>query len=292
MSEQTIFHPAGTVTTLLGLLNQFHGFSDPNDLHYRVFPETTLDYKYGVHLQEIQAPQSVPVFRYFGIGINGFRNLDTATNAIPHQPLATNLDLYQPIPFRVRPLEDDLTASERTDYRLRVPLTVEGVKYVAYYLKRIHFDPANVELIQRAADGTETPHTLDSSQLYPEPPTAEIGGLVTSNLNSLIVRATGECVVTGKEIQEARTILLGMSAQTSFQISEYGFYTGCEYWVDSNEELCGDCSIVPKTAAYVNKEAVYVQLAKHQCTLGDDLTESSSSVTTQVTFEAANTIEV
>lgn len=52
--------------------------------------------------------------------------------------------LYSAIPFRFVPLADDLSISERANYRMRKVETINGVQYVGYYCKK--FDPGTVIL--------------------------------------------------------------------------------------------------------------------------------------------------
>jgi len=64
----------------------------------------------------------------------------TAIGTAVHSP--TDAALYEHIPFIIRPVSNDLTVAERTGYGMRTLITVSGVDYFAYYLKRIPFDTA------------------------------------------------------------------------------------------------------------------------------------------------------
>ncbi len=194
---ESIFHVEGSTSTLLGILNQFHGATD---LKYQTILGSTINYKRNV-LPNIEPP-SLPLLRYFGIGINGFYNTDDANGRAPHQPLPTNMDLYEPIPFRCVPIENDLTPEERANYRLREIRLINGSSYCLYWLKLITYDPDTVSIMQKTPSGAEDifniadPATI-AARRNPIPPVLSTGGTTPLSQNRLIVRATGKCLITG-----------------------------------------------------------------------------------------------
>jgi len=58
--------------------------------------------------------------------------------------------LYGMVPFRFVPVENDLTAEERSQYRLRKRVELDGVFYYAYYAK--YFNPGPVHSLKSDAD--------------------------------------------------------------------------------------------------------------------------------------------
>lgn len=290
MANNTIFRSTGKVTTLLGTLNQFSNFV--GDLTYLVMPDTTLDSHYGIHLDAITSVPSMPQLRYFGVGIRGFHNTDTNQGHTINVPTADRMNLYKQIPFRCVPLDQDLTWEERTKYRFRVVETINGTRYACYYLKAITFSPAKASFIKKDASGVEEVLSLDPTKGFTdEPPAIQVGGLSDSNLVTGMVRVTGNCVVEGKEIAEAAAIKYS-NDDLAFVISECGYYTGCEWWVDDNDVLLGDCVVTGRPAAAVGKESVYVQLAAMECNLGVDLRDPASSVNLKIAFESSNPLAV
>ena len=274
----TGFKSAGSVTTILGAMNQFQAFAD---LDFVDDVRTTLNAKYNLFPE--RHPTTVPMLRYFGIGIRGYQNTDGNQGARPFSPKATDMDLYTPIPIRCVPATNDLTQTERQRYRMRVRTTFNGVEYICYYLKTIVWDPSHVELVQKDTDDVETPYALDPSNLNPEPPSFETGGSIDTNLNRVIVRATGVCEITGAEVNEAVNVIYDADVSKA-RISELGFYTGCDIGVDSNEQ--------PVDGAGMNKEAIYVQLCKKRCTLGTDLSDPGSLMRPYVSFESSCCLEI
>jgi len=298
---ESIFHVEGSTSTLLGILNQFHGATD---LKYQTILGSSINYKRNV-LPNIEPP-SLPLLRYFGIGINGFYNTDDANGRAPHQPLPTNMDLYEPIPFRCVPIENDLTPEERANYRLREIRLINGSSYCLYWLKLITYDPDTVSIIQKTPSGAEDifniadPATI-AARRNPIPPILSTGGTTPLSQNRLIVRATGKCLITGAEVTEAVNVLYEGN-YTKALISEMGFYTGCEIYVRNTNgieaaEVIDNLPVpvnsdVAAPATSTGKEAVYTQLAKHRCFIGVDLSNEESTMEPTIAFEAGGVIDM
>lgn len=298
---ESVFHVDGSTSTLLGILNQFHGASD---LNYKTLLATTINSKRNV-LSDIPPP-SLPVLRYFGIGLNGFYNIDDGNGRAPHQPLPTNMDLYEPIPFRCVPVEEDLSAEERSKYRMRERVFKDGNYYYCYWLKLIEYYPREVTIIQRTPSGAEdTFNIVDPStiagKLMPVPPTLSTGGLTPLSQNRLLVRATGTCPVTGAEVAEAINVLYDGNLNKAL-ISELGFYTGCDIYTVTTETgdqpLRMGNNLVPVVigteapSEATSAEAVYVQLSKHRCFIGTELQNSGDTFTPTIAFEAGGVIDI
>lgn len=277
MAER-ILETRGSCTTILGALNMLTGFMD---LSYYEDLNSTLNAKYGVNANV--SPSTTPQLRYFGCGIKGYKNLDTNQGSRRYDPECKNMDLYQPIPIRCVPVSEEpdiMTTTERAKYRMRVVKTVNGTKFACYYLKVVTCDPTTVEIINKDGDGNETAYILDSTNLNPTPLDPEEGGIIDTTSGRTIVRATIGTTLYADEILEGINNLYEGDTDIYGRISEYGFYTGCEVSVDSNENIV--------STGGVNKEAVYVQLAKHICNRGIDLCESGAFVNPRIRFEYAD----
>ena len=86
----------------------------------------------------------------------------------------------------------------------------------------------------------------------------------------------GECVVWGEEVIEAINVLYGGNLLKA-KISELGLYTGVED------------NVAPRaTTDY--QEALYVQLAGHRCTNGDDMSQPDKKFTSKLSFKDGNVI--
>lgn len=90
--------------------------------------------------------------QYLAIGNRGHRNFTAAdqnsppyTGPIPH--MARHSGLYGQVPFVMRLPSNDLTASERSNYRHRAWILVNGVRYIAYFLRRITPTNQTVDMV-------------------------------------------------------------------------------------------------------------------------------------------------
>jgi len=282
MSE-TVFQNSGCVNTVIGAYNMLNAFIP---LEYYANINTTLNAKYQVLPN--QQPTSPPKLQYFGVGIQGYYN--DGDDHVKYNPDTRNMDLYTPIPIRMVPTTNDLTAEERAMYRMRrVFVAKDKVEYAAYYLKKIIWDPSYVQLVQVSAEGRESTYNLEPGEyLEPTPMKGTVGGQMTTQDAHVIVRAIGKCEVTLQELREAMDILYGKDYCI---LSEAGFYTGCECYVNAEEAVLVDAQEErPENAA--NIEAVYAQLAKHKCFLPKTLDGTESSATFWVSYESPTAIEI
>lgn len=151
---------------------------------FTVLPNSTLNQKFNLHANELPATNEYPMLGYIGIGNKGASYEMTTsgyilTTPIPH--LARDASLYNFIPFLVRDINNDISSTERLKYRLRVPLTINGTTYVAYYLRTLDIQNLIPTVELRNVQGktiTTTAFTPTQSDLAPTPPV-----LSTSNLN-------------------------------------------------------------------------------------------------------------
>jgi hypothetical protein len=142
---------------------------------FSVLPNSTLNQKFNLHASELPSINEYPVLGYVGIGNKG-ASYEVTTNGyvlttpIPHLP--RHASLYNFIPFIVRDINDDISSTERLKYRLRVPMTIEGVTYVAYYLRALTINDLIPTVELRNVDNetiTTTAFSPTLSDLSPTP---------------------------------------------------------------------------------------------------------------------------
>lgn len=107
-----------------------------------VMPNSTLNQKFDVFPNEKLRPGEYPQTQYLAIGMNGVRiNMENdglyTTTYREYQPGWASLFLH--VPFLIRPVDNDITPSERLAYRMRrvIPDLVNGTRLVGYYLRKI-----------------------------------------------------------------------------------------------------------------------------------------------------------
>ena len=100
---------------------------------YKPMVNTTLNEKFAVEGDTSLPAGKLPYVQYFCIGIGGRRFITGETDTTPeytyseHSPL--DAALFQHIPFIIRETTSDLTANERTNYRMRKLETFNGKEY-------------------------------------------------------------------------------------------------------------------------------------------------------------------
>lgn len=284
MSE-SVFQNSGCVNTILGSMIHLSSFLP---VGFPIRNDTTLNKKYKV-LESI-SPVTVPKLQYFGIGTNGCYCTSAGSSShVKYVPDARNMDIYAPVPLLVLTLEEDKNMSwaKKSQYRMRF---VEG-NYVKYYLKKIQWSTEEVEVRQINPNGTEEEFIFNDSYLRPTPDSiAQVGSGEVTSATRIVVRALGKCNVTYSELESTMNQL-----DTNYlEISEFGFYTGCEMYLDADgtpiyDPIPEDDNLIDGAACI---EAAYVQLAKHKTQLPVTLQDENSSIETTVSFESSNSISI
>ncbi len=195
---------------------------------------TTLNELWTIHNQSTPNPANgAPKVQYIAIGRGGHRMVVGAdsnpyVSPIPHR--SSDAGLYDPLPFIVRPVASDLTDTERQNYGMRVPITVNNANYWAYYLKRLdttNVVPEMTKTVINAGVPTTTPFVPDNSNLTPIPPEIPNTGSNPTSGDYLSVVAVIDATLneaTVAEIAAACEILYGSS--DSANISEFAFVSG------------------------------------------------------------------
>jgi len=113
--------------------------------------------------------------------------------------------LYNQLPFILRLPSEDLTPSERANYRLRRLEQHDGVTYVAYYLKLLDLSETSPVLeLRSVTDGVVTSTTFEhtAADLNPTPPSITPGGVITTSGDYVAATAKVPFTMTADEITE------------------------------------------------------------------------------------------
>jgi hypothetical protein len=186
---------------------------------------TTQNYKYSVYPDLTTTNIQLNTF---GIGTMGSYNIDDENLSQPYAPHSTELSLYRPLPFRCVPYDEDLTATERQDYRMRTVYTkTSGDKYWCYYQKKIQFTNNSIQVMRIDPDTKlETPYefTLESL-MNPQPNKPATSGYTSGMIEEVRVYAKVALVITGQEIHEAVNVMFDGDLRQA-RISEIGLFCG------------------------------------------------------------------
>jgi len=272
-----IINTTNSVNTLIGLVNQITAQMGSSLIPMMT---TTINSKRQVQPLAEPTPGTHPSLKYFGIGIKGFYNVNTDILSQSYVPSEEDMDLYQPIPFRMVPLENDLTPEERAKYRMRTVETVANIEYATYWLKMIDFPDTNVDITRvDLTTNEEDEYTFDPANLSPVPDRNNGVDQIANASSRVIVSTDGACAVTGAEVEEAIRILYGNDKRYA-RISEWGFYTG-------EDRICN--ALDANGVSFDYTEAIYVQLATKRCGTGSDMSDPASIAREKIVYESANT---
>lgn len=221
---------------------------------------TTLNEELGIQSGVAVPTGNYPVVGYYAIGDAG-HTFEAGGDGIPypnlyqHQP--SDAALYHQMPFVLRRTNNDLLPAQRTRYALRKEMTVGGVVYIAYYLRRIDLSTLTISLQRRDNNGTvvtTTPFVPSASNLSPTPTV-----LSNSNLNT----------VTGSTLVCTAPLVVSMTAD---DVAEYVnvaqiLYNNTNRAIISESALCcgfdKTITVNASTGAFNFNEAIGVQVMSH-----------------------------
>jgi hypothetical protein len=185
---------------------------------YALIPDTTLN-----ELFEVQAGVNVPTnqyptLQYLAIG-NGGHKMQQAADGLSypqlytHQP--TDCALISHIPFVMVPANADLTQQQRALYGMRVPMTVAGVNYIAYYLLKLNYDTVSPQILTNTVNNgvvSSAAWVPTSANLHPTPVVASNTGAVATNGQYVSMQEIIPVTLAASDIQNIQnvaTILFG-----------------------------------------------------------------------------------
>lgn len=185
---------------------------------FTVLDNSTLNQKFNLHYSEIPRSNEYPIIGYVGIGNKGADYEVTTSNyvltkPVPHLPRHSSL--YNFIPFVLRRADQDIAAEERSKYRMRVPLIIGNLEYIAYYLRALTLNDVipSVEL-RNVTDSNISTSTFTPtlSDLSPEHPDISHVDINNPSGDYLISTAKVNLVLTSADItniMDACAIIFG-----------------------------------------------------------------------------------
>lgn len=188
------------------------------DEAYVLIPNTTLNELFQVQSGVNVPTDQYPTLQYLAIG-NGGHTFQEAADGLSypqlytHQP--TDTALINHIPFVMVPANADLTAVQRQSYGLRVPMTVNGVNYIAYYLLRLNYTTVTPQILVNTVNNgvtTSAAWVPTGANLHPTPVVASNTGAVTTNGQYVSMQEIIPVTLAAADIQNIQnvaTILYG-----------------------------------------------------------------------------------
>jgi len=178
------------------------------DLPLTIKPNSTLNEKFNVHAGLTLAGGELPTLKYLCIGNGGVRVTVGAdgtpkTEVVQHRP--RDAALYKHLPFVLRPIANDLTASERIKYRMRRLETHNGATYAAYYARLMDVSSTVPVLELRTVNSgvvTSVEFSPNVGDLNPTPPAIGTGGVLVTTGDYIAANAKVPFTMGVTDIEE------------------------------------------------------------------------------------------
>lgn len=204
---------------------------------FEMFPFTTLNEKFNVQAGIAPAPSQRPDIKGIVIGNKGHIIVpggDGNADVDPVQHRATDMALYNHIPFIVRDVTNDLDPIQRAMYAMRTIEEFNGDRFVCYWVRRIDKSAVRPKmmLIEVGSDGVELsrkPFVPDSTNLTPTAPVLSPEGVNVVKGQYVCVESVIDLGLSASEIAEianAANIIYGTERQGI--ISEVGIVSGVD----------------------------------------------------------------
>lgn len=260
--DQTEFH----TESILHHINVLQAMSN---MPYQLRSETTLNFKYKV--DEVVPPSvmetiKTPAIEFYGIGRQGYF-LDGGLKK-PFKPKHSDMDLYQPLPFRVLAPNQSLTVYEQELYRLPVKKIINEIEYTCYYLKCIRVFKNSVDVSKIDAAGVESVFDLTAENLTPVPDPGyqmiNVSGLTSHSTTSIDFN---HLALTPQELEDIKKYFFEDDI-AKVDISEWGLYSGFN---DTTED-----------------KAYNIQLAVKYCGTGTTLTSTAEGYSRNIKLTYGN----
>lgn len=228
------------------------------DTPFQQFEDTTLNQKFDIQAGALLPPGSRPALKFYTIGIGG-HGYTMGPNSIPLSQVidhsSGDAGLYRHLPFVLRPINDDLTAGERSRYCLRKIIEVDGVNYVAYYGKRLNMTGVIPKMTKRTIVDDQTvieEYVYTEANLSPTPPEIPNTGAVTTSNEYLATSAIIPMPFTEADVAELYSVAEVLFGDRRMAvISEFGFCTAVD----------ADVSINTPAGAVTFKETICAQIS-------------------------------
>ena len=200
-----------------------------------LLPNTTLNQLHGIRENEVLLENEMPSMRYIAIGNKGHRTeagIDgiNISRPIPHE--TTHTGMYNQLPFVLKLPSEDLSATERDKYRLRKVVTINGVTYIAYYLKVLNLSNTVPKLeLRTTEDGVTTSSSFEfaPSSLKPAMPLIGSNQVLVTSGDAVAATARIKFEITAQDAEELREVARIIYSDENYAIvSELSTVTGVD----------------------------------------------------------------
>ena len=194
---------------------------------FKATENTTLNEKFGIAVDTTTLAAGVyPTLKYFAIGNGNATSVLLQTDGYMHRNNhdASHAALYNHIPFIARPVDADLSASERTAYRMRVVTDIGGTEYAFYYMKTLPTDEiaTNYLVVEYALGGSIDISVYQSDPVVLSPVMHEANADVDSEVNrSIVISKKMPFILTTDDLAEIKSAVTLIVGEENLQSSDY-----------------------------------------------------------------------
>ena len=229
------------------------------NLPFTLVPNTTLNEKFSVALPQTLGTGVMPSLGYFGVGNGGHGMVTGAGGISAPQPLphsASDASLFNFLPLVLCNPSADLTTSQQANYAMRTTLTLNGIPYIAYYLKRLTLSGSaatmNLNVVSNGVTTTTT-FTPNSGNLNPTPPSLSGGGSSTVSGSYLTVSVPLSIDFTADDVANLENSANLIYGNTDYAIiSELALVSGVDKLITVTPVSGGSYSFNEAIATQVN----------------------------------------
>lgn len=159
-----------------------------HDLPYEPLPYWTINDRYQIHNQTVVPNTAKLKVGWYAAGIGGTNTVKSTGGLEKRESNPVRVQdagLYKPLPFIVRPINNDLTAPERANYGMRAKIVgVGNIEYWAYYLRPMTLTSVMPVIKKNTIDNgnsTITDFIAASENNAPIVPTIPVGQAISTN---------------------------------------------------------------------------------------------------------------
>lgn len=236
---------------------------------------TTLNEHLNIQKDTLPNTTDRPALGCYVWGNKGHRLLNGEQGIPLNDPLkhkSTDSGLFGQLPFVLREMTNDLTATQRARYCLRRIEDRNGINYIAYYGRRL--DKTNWKVVNyytQVQDGqtTTTPFIPTQSNLTPQPTQLSNTGTNLINADYVSAKAPVELYLDEQDVNDMLNVAKVIFKDERYAvISEIGMCTNVDRMINAQGGNGGTFQFM---------EAIGVQIASHVATY-NSLPQSNTGV--------------
>ena len=206
---------------------------------YNIINNTSLNEKFNVLVEETVPANTYPTLKYFALGVGEVDIIKNNSGYSYSRHSPVDAALFHHIPFVIKPVNNDLSDTERARYRFRVVEVINGISYACYYLKLIDtFELKDTFYKVSTNQGLSTLSIFDTNiatllNPVPRDRSKDVISVTSAEYILKLMKITFE--LTPNELTELDNVLT-LKQLSSSNLTEIGLCTGIDKVVGNYSE--------------------------------------------------------